>query len=174
MKRTKMERSKGETKSLALKPRGIKRLQTETQYQRQQELLLALEQVSAALTVEVDLHQILEHMAKVVAKAMGAKWVNFWELTPDKKSTYITATYGMKQSYINQSHRHPIRLGKAWIGRAIKSGKAWGTSDILTDPRLRTDLGPTWKTAIKKQDYHALLCVPTISRKGPVGGVCVY
>lgn len=51
--------------------------------------------------------------------------------------------HGMKQSYVEQSKKHPIELGTAWIGRAIKSGKAWGTSDILTDPYLKKELGPS-------------------------------
>ena len=169
-----MTTSTGKTKFLTDKPRGVKRLHTEKEYQKQQELLLALEDVSKVLTVEVDLQKILSDMATIVAKAVGAKWVNFWELTADKKSTYIAAMHGMKQSYVEQSREHPIKLGTAWIGRAIQSGKAWGTSDILTDPYLKKELGPSWETSIKKQDYRALLCVPTISRKGPVGGMCVY
>lgn len=169
-----IQKLRGRTTSLAQKPKGVKRLTTEKEYQRQQELLFALEEVSSVLTVEVDLQDILKDMAEIVAKAIGAKWVNFWELTPDKKATHITAAYGMKQSYIDQSREHPIEIGKAWIGRAIKTGKPWGTSDILTDPNLLPELGPTWEDAIKKQDYRALLCVPTISRKGPVGGMCLY
>ena len=174
MREQKLSTAQGRTISVAQKPRGVKRLVTEKEYQRQQELLFALEEVSSVLTIEVDLQEILRDMAEIVAKAIGAKWVNFWELTPDKKSTHITASYGMKQSYIDQSREHPIELGKAWIGRAIKTGKPWGTSDILTDPNLSQDLGPTWEAAIKQQDYRALLCIPTISRKGPVGGMCLY
>jgi PAS domain S-box-containing protein len=165
---------RGKTSSVRARPRPAKHAGTEQEHLRQQELLLALEEVSQVLTVEVDLQKILKDMATIVAKAIGAKWVNFWELTDDKKAAHITAAFGMKQSYIDQSREHPIELGKAWIGRAIKTGKAWGTSDILTDPNLMPDLGPTWEKAIKKQAYRALLCVPTISRKGPVGGMCVY
>ncbi|OHA65812.1 MAG: hypothetical protein A3D64_01160 [Candidatus Wildermuthbacteria bacterium RIFCSPHIGHO2_02_FULL_49_9] len=164
----------GETTSLTLRPKGAPFIEAEQKHQKQQELLLALEQVSRVLTVEVELEKILQDMATIVAKALGAKWVNFWQLTPDKKSVYITASYGMKPAYKEHSQRYPIRLGTAWIGRAVQTGKAWGTSDILTDPKLLQELGPAWEKAIKKQDYRALLCVPTISRKGPVGGVCVY
>ena len=166
--------SKGKTKFLVAKPRGIKRLITEKEQQSQEKLLLALEEVSKVLTVEVDLHKILKDMATIVAKAVKAKWVNFWELTSDKKAAYITAMHGMKPEYMEQSKRHPIRLGTAWIGRAIKTGKAWATNDILTDPKLMQELGLTWKRTIKKQDYRALLCVPTVSIRGPVGGMCVY
>ncbi|MDO8436447.1 MAG: ATP-binding protein, partial [bacterium] len=105
---------------------------------------------------------------------LGAKWVNFWELTPEKTAVYITAHYGMKPEYAEQSKQHPIGLGKAWIGRTVKTGKAWATSDVLTDPKMMKELGITWKKTIEKQDYRALLCAPTISMRGPVGGICVY
>ncbi len=164
----------GHTATIQDKPRGIRQLLGEREQQRQQELLAALQRVSRVLTVEVDVQKILQDMATIVAQALGAKWVNFWELTGDKKALYVRAAYGMQLAYMEQSRRHPIPLGKAWIGRAVKTGKPWGTSDILKDPRLLKDLGTTWKQAVKRQDYQALLCVPTISRKGPVGGMCVY
>ncbi|MFH1714440.1 MAG: ATP-binding protein [Candidatus Nealsonbacteria bacterium] len=163
---------KGETRSIMARSR--KNFVSRKEQQRQRRLLLALERVSEVLTVEVDLHKILKDMALIVAKALGAKWVNFWELTPDKKGTFITAMYGMKPEYVEHSKKEPIRLGKAWIGRAIKTGKAWATNDILTDPKTMKELGENWNNKIKQQDYRALLCVPTISRKGPVGGMCVY
>ncbi|MDO8474363.1 MAG: ATP-binding protein [bacterium] len=165
---------KGRTRTIFNKPRESKHLVDKKEIQGQQELLYALEKVSHVLTVEVQLQKILEDMATIVAKTLGAKWVNFWELTPDKKATYIAAAYGMQQSYIEHSRTHPIKIGKAWIGRAIKSGRAWSTNDILTDPNFVADLGPAWGKAIKKQDYRALLCVPTISKRGPIGGMCVY
>src|SRR3989344_2758719 len=174
MRKTTYPHPAGRTRTLADNPKGIKRRVSEKESQKQQELLLALEKVSHVLTVKVELQKILEDMAAIVAKVLGAKWVNFWELTDDKKAVHISATSGMKQSYIDQSRTHPIRVGTAWIGRAVKTGKIWGTSDILTDTHLMKDLGQSWKDAVKKQNYRALLCVPTISRRGIVGGMCVY
>ncbi|MBI2639668.1 MAG: GAF domain-containing sensor histidine kinase [Candidatus Sungbacteria bacterium] len=164
----------GRTIAIAAKPKGISAIHSEKEHRKQQKLLVALEQVSKTLTVEVDLHKILEDMAKIIAKAVGAKWVNFWELTPDKKAVFISAHYGMTNAYMEHSRKYPIRLGTAWIGRTVKSGKAWGTSDILTDPNLIKDLGPKWRTAIRRQDYRALLCLPTVSKRGVVGGMCLY
>ncbi len=165
---------KGKTISLLKKPRETKGFITEKELAKQQRLLMALEQVSKVLTMEVNLHKILEDMARIVAKAVGAKWVNFWELMPGKKAVYITAHYGMQPQYMEHSKRHPIRLGKAWIGRAVKTGKTWATNDILTDPKLLKDIGITWKRAIEKQEYRALLCTPLVSMRGSVGGMCVY
>ncbi|MBI4138248.1 MAG: GAF domain-containing protein [Candidatus Wildermuthbacteria bacterium] len=165
----------GRTRTVSSKKsRGSKRVLAQKEIQKQRDLLSALEKVSGVLTVEIQLKKILEDMATIVGKALGAKWVNFWELTPDKKAAYITAAYGMKKSYIEQSKKAPIKIGKAWIGRAIKTGKAWGTSDILNDPKLLSDLGPKWKNAVEQQDYRGLLCVPTVSGQGSVGGLCVY
>ncbi|OHA62497.1 MAG: hypothetical protein A3E07_00565 [Candidatus Wildermuthbacteria bacterium RIFCSPHIGHO2_12_FULL_45_9] len=164
----------GKTITVSLKPNHISALRTQKEYLREQQLLFALEKASTALTAEVDIEKILEDMAIIVAKALGAKWVNFWGLTPDKTATHIVASYGMKKSYVEHSRNNPIQLGKAWIGRAIQTGRAWGSSDVLTDPNLMPDLGPAWEEQIRKQSYRALLCVPTHSKKGTVGGMCVY
>src|SRR3989344_8456536 len=113
MRKATYPHARGRTRTLADNPRGIKRRVSEKESQKQQELLLALEKVSHVLTVQVELQKILEDMAAIVAKVLGAKWVNFWELTEDKKAVHISATSGMKQSYIDQSRTHPIRVGTA-------------------------------------------------------------
>lgn len=142
-------------------------------YGEQEELLTALQRVSEVLASDVDLPTILSDIAKIVGTVLGAKWVNFWELTPDKKAVSIVAHYGMKPEYMKHSREHPIKLGTAWIGRALETRKVWATSDILKDPRL-AELGPLWEEAIKKQNYHGLLCAPLFSRNEVVGGTCLY
>ena len=161
------------TSLTASKPTRPKALSIK-EYQKQQRLLFALQQVSKVLTAEVNLQDILKDMATILAKSLGAKRVNFWNLTPDKKAVYIVAHHGMKPEYMEHSRQYPIRLGTAWIGRAVKTGRAWGTSDILDDPHLLKELGPKWKKAIEKQDYRGLLCVPLVSGKNVVGGLCAY
>lgn len=170
----KMSRNlKSTTKFLTSKPEGILPEEAKKNYQKQQDLLFALQQVSKVLTAEVSLQKILEEMALIIAKAIGAKWVNFWTLTPDKKSVQITAHYGMQKEYMENSQRHPLRLGTGWVGRAVETGQTWGTSDIIKDPILK-ELGPEWEKHIKKQDYRGLLCVPLSSAGNIVGGLCSY
>lgn len=164
------------TKSFAskrIRPKIIKKERKE-EHLMEHGLLFALQKISKVLTAETSLQRILEDMATTVAKALGAKWVNFWELTPDKQATHIVASYGMTRQYMEQSRAHPIRLGTAWIGRAVKTKQAWSTSDIQYDPKLPGELGETWVEAIKKQNVRALICVPIISGKEAVGGICVY
>ncbi|GEM_PF-4471238 len=66
----------GRTRTLADSPRGIKRIISAKESQKQQELLFALEKVSRVLTVEIQLQKILEDMATIVAKTLGAKYQN--------------------------------------------------------------------------------------------------
>lgn len=166
---------RGTTKYLKDKLEKLKPFEIgKEQFLKQEKLLFALQEVSKVLTAEVSLQKILADMATIVAKSLGAKWVNFWDLTPDRKAVYIVAHYGMRPEYMEHSRRYPIRLGTAWIGRAVKTGKAWGTSDILKDPKLLKELGPKWKEAVEKQDYRGLLCVPLTSGKTIVGGMCAY
>lgn len=162
------------TKSLTVMPKILKIPGTKKERQGQEELLFALQKVSEVLTSEVDLEKILTDIATIVGSALGARWVNFWELTPDKKAVQIMAAYGMESEYMEHSRKEPIPLGKAWIGRAVKTGRAWSTSDILRDPKVLRELGPKWEEAIKKQDYRALLCIPLFSGKTTIGGMCLY
>ncbi len=133
-------------------------------------MISALEKTSQFLAVETDIHLILTRIAETLLKAIGAKYVNFWDFTADKKSLFITAAAGMQQQYLEHSRRDPMALGTAWVGRAVASGEPWATIDVQEDPLLP----PTWLPAVKKQDYHGLLCVPLMSKGEVTGGMCIY
>ena len=140
------------------------------EYRKQQEMFLALEEVSQMLVVEADLNGVLTEIATKVGKAIGAKWVNFWDITPDKKGTYITAAYGMDQAFIDKTRSSPIPLGSAFIGRAIATGKPWGASNCQTSPKT---FSPLMKGVVRLNVY-GLLCIPTISQGEVLGGMCIY
>ncbi|MBU2028797.1 GAF domain-containing protein [Patescibacteria group bacterium] len=139
-------------------------------YEKQQKMLEALQETSGYLAVGTDIKIILSHIAQTLLKALGAKYVNFWDFTPDKKSVFISAAAGMQKQYLEHSRKIPIRIGTMWIGRAVATGKPWATSDIIKDPNTKSN----WQMPIKKQNYHGLLCMPLMGKKGPVGGMCVY
>lgn len=140
------------------------------EHRRHLQTLSILEKTSKHLAVETNIKSILKKIATTVGKALGAKYVNFWNFTPDKQGAYIFAAYGMQQQYITHSHKDPIPLGEAWIGRAMKTGQAWATSNVQKDPLLPS----SWLPAAKKQNYHGLLCVPLTRKKNIVGGMCIY
>jgi len=52
----------------------------------------------------------------------------------------------------------------------MQKGKTWATSNIQIDPHLPK----TWLPAVKKQDYHGLLCVPLIRKGKIISGMCIY
>lgn len=130
----------------------------------------ALQKTSQALAVETDIKTILEKIAETVSVALGAKQTNFWDFAPDEKGVYITAAYGMQQQYIDHSKKDPLPLGSAWVGRAMKTGQAWATSDVQKDPLLPK----SWLPAVIEQNYHGLLCAPLKSKEGIIGGMCIY
>ena len=139
-------------------------------YERQQKMLEALQETSSHLAVGTDIKVILSHIAQTLLKALGAKYVNFWDFTPDKKSVFISAAAGMQKQYLEHSRKVPIRVGTMWVGRAVATGKPWASSDIIKDPNVKSN----WQATIKKQKYHGILCMPLMGKKGPVGGMCVY
>lgn len=165
------------SKSLTISLRGakLKRKEhfTKEDFQRQRKVLAALEKTSQQLAIATDVQFILENIATILGKALGAKYVNFWDFTPDGKAVHIVAAYGMQKQYIEHSRKHPIPVGSAWIGRAVDTLQAWATRDITKDPRLSKEIG-IWKRPVKKQDYHGLLCIPTVRGKKALGGMCIY
>ena len=158
------------TVSYAAARRKRKKYISKSEYKRQRKLLSVLEKTSQYLAAETNLKLILSRIATTIGKALGAKYVNFWDFTPDKKGVYIIAAYGMQRAYITHSRIDPIPIGQAWVGRAMKTGKTWATSEIQKDPRLPH----SWLPAVKKQDYHGLLCMPLMKKGEIIGGMCIY
>lgn len=139
-----------------------------------QKLLVTLETLSKNLVTQASVDQILEGIMKTLGQSLGAIWVNLWDLTPDGKRAFIRQGYGglpNADQYIKHSRMHTIKLGTAWIGRAIKTKRPWGTSDSHKDPRLPR----SWLSAVRKQHFRAILCVPQVVESAKaVGGMCVY
>jgi len=158
------------TLSLAAASYKKKKVISRDVYEKQQLITESLQKTSQYLVVETDVKLILSKIAETFGKAIGAKYVNFWKFTPDKKGVYITAAYGMQKQYAVHSKEDPIELGTAWIGRAMKTGKIWSTSDAQKDPELPR----SWLPAVKKQNYHGLLCMPLKRNNIVTGGMCIY
>lgn len=166
-------KKKEEYKTFSLTP-GVfidtKRVLSVAEQAKRQRLLSALAKSSQFLAIEKRIDTILEGIAKSVGKAIHAKYVNFWNFTPDKKSAFIRAAYGMQQQYIDHSKNDPMPIGSAWVGRAMQDGKVWATSNIQKDPRLPS----SWLPAVKKQGYHGLVCMPLKIKDRIIGGMCIY
>lgn len=145
----------------------------ETQHLTEHKLLVSLQEISRVLTVEVDIQKILEDMATILAKTLGAKWVNFWELTPDEKAVYIAAHYGMQPGYMENSRLHPVALGTGWIGKAVQIKQTYGSTDMPRDARMGT-IDKSWAEVMKKQGVRAVVCSPVISGNKANGGICIY
>ncbi len=158
------------TISFDLEEKKIRNYFLQHQSDKKNRILLALEQTSKALAIELDINLILSKIATDFGKALGAKYVNFWDFTPDKKGLYIVAAYGMQQQYIEHSKKVPIAVGTAWVGRAAATKKVWASEDAQLDPSLPR----TWLPAVIKQDYHGIICLPLMRKGEVIGGLCVY
>jgi len=138
-----------------------------------QKCILTLQELSQKLVSELNVTDILNEIMKTLGRALSAVWVNVWELTPDGKAAYIRQGYGRPgtEVYVKHSHKKPIKLGTAFIGRALKTKRTWVSSDMWTDPHLPR----TWVKRVKEQNFRAIICVPQIVESARVvGGMCVY
>lgn len=160
------------TKTIKSRPQKRK-LFTIKEFSQMQNLLFTLQALSQKLVSEMNVEAILNEIMKTLGQALGAVWVNIWELTPDEKATYIRQGYGRKgtEIYIEHSRKKPIKIGTAFIGRAIKTKKTWSSSDMWTDPHLPR----TWVERVKEQNFRGIVCAPQIVESAKViGGMCVY
>ncbi|MBI1888461.1 MAG: PAS domain S-box protein [Candidatus Spechtbacteria bacterium] len=165
---------KSESLTISLKGAKLKLHRfTQKDFAWHQKLLAALESTSRELALAADIGTILENIATILGKALGAKYVNFWDFTADRNALFIRAAYGMQKQYIEHSRKYPIPVGSAWIGRAVKTHQAWATRDITKDPRLKKEIA-TWRVPVRKQDYHGLLCIPMPLLTKAIGGMCIY
>lgn len=160
------------TKALLSKPLKRKFVSRE-EFLAMQNLLFTLQTLSQKLVSELDVESILNEIMKTLGQALGAVWVNIWELTPDKKAAYIRQGYGRKgtEVYIEHSRKKPLKLGTAFLGRAIKTKKTWSSSDMWTDPHLPR----SWIKRVKEQNFRGIVCAPQMVESAKViGGMCVY
>lgn len=166
-------KKKREYRTFSLTP-GVfsdtKRVLTSAEQVKRQQLLAALAKSSQFLAIEKNIDTILEKIAGSIGKAAKAKYVNFWDFTPDKTKVYIRAAYGMQPQYLAHSKKEPLSLGSAWVGRAMQTGKIWATSNVQKDPRLPS----SWLPVVKKQGYHGLVCMPLRIKDRIIGGMCIY
>lgn len=160
------------TKSISVHPRERKFV-TQEEFLAMQNLLLTLQQLSQNLVSELNVENILTEIMKTLGEALRAVWVNIWELTPDGKAAHIRQGYGRKgtEIYVEHSRKKPIKLGTAFIGRALKTKKTWFSSDMWKDPHLPR----TWVKRVKEQNFRAIICTPQFVESAKmVGGMCVY
>lgn len=160
------------TKTLAQKP-PERKFVSRGDFVAMQNLLSTLQQLSQNLVSEVSVEKILEEIMKTLGQALKAVWVNIWELTPDGKATVIRQGVGRPgtETYIEHSQKSPLKLGVAFIGRALKTKKTWTSSDMWKDPHLPR----SWVKKVKEQNFRAIICTPQIVESAKVvGGMCVY
>lgn len=159
-----------QTSSIKLGNVNIAIRHTKKEHRRQQKLLAALAKSSQLLGIERGMAAILARVAETIGRALGAKYVNFWDYMPGNNAVFIVAAYGMQKQYIAHSKKRPLQLGTAWVGRAVKTGKTWATNDVQRDPRLPR----SWLPVVKKQNYHGLICMPLKIKNKIFGGMCIY
>src|SRR3989344_4161916 len=119
------------TKSLRTEPHIRKHLH-QKEFIEIQKSIITLQELSQKLVSELNVTDILEEIMKTLGRALEAVWVNTWELTPDGKAAYIRQGHGRPgtEVYVEHSRKNTIKLGTAFIGRALKTKRTWSSSDM--------------------------------------------
>jgi signal transduction protein with GAF and PtsI domain len=123
--------------------------------------LEALSEISAAITSETYLDDILRLIVMVTAKVMGSNICSLMLLNQQTGELEIKATQAVSEDYLKKP---PVLLGEGLSGLAAKEDRPVGCWDVKDDPRYVN------KEVAVKENLCSLLCMP-MSIKGRVLGV---
>ena len=123
--------------------------------------LEALSEISAAITSETYLDDILRLIVVVTAKVMGSNICSLMLLNEQTGELEIKATQAVSEDYLKKP---PVIIGEGLSGLAAKEGKPVDSWDVKEDPLYVN------KEVAVKENLCSLLCMP-MSIKGKVLGV---
>jgi len=139
--------------------------QTDERLRRKVEEMTNLRRLSELVASSLDIGEVLDTVLIQVQDLSSADMAAIFEMDGDGEFR-IVACRGLSEQYHDQVR---VRYGEAIVGSAAKSREPIVIRDALADPRLTplTD-------QIRTEGFRSLLCIPLVTKHGPVGGVCLY
>lgn len=139
--------------------------QTDSRLRRKIEELTNLRRLSALAASTLGIDDVLDTMLTQIYELSKADMAAILERNASDEF-YIVASRGLSEQY---RKRVRVREGESVIGEAAKTRQPIQVVDALNDPRLRW-LSPE----IEEEGFRSLLCIPLTTKRGAIGGVCLY
>lgn len=95
---------------------------------------LLLKRVSALLSVEANLGDVLKTVLDQMKQELHISYIAIW--MAEKKGLVIRHTYGFSQRYIKFSIARPVHIGEGLVGETLAKKKPMFVEDIMHDPRV--------------------------------------
>ncbi|MFH0809542.1 MAG: GAF and ANTAR domain-containing protein [Pseudomonadota bacterium] len=145
-------------KKQAARPRKAPRVSHEEQIE-------ALSQISAAITSDRYLDDILGLIVMVTAKLMNSKICSLWLLDDRDKMLRIRATQTISAEYLKE---RSLRLGEGVVGMVAQEDRPRMILDVREDPHFKE------KELAQKEGLVSMLSVPMRVRDRVIGVINAY
>lgn len=125
----------------------------------------ALSKISAAISSELYLEDILRLIVTVTAEVMNSNICSLMLLNEEKNVLEVKATQAVSEAYIKKP---PIKLGEGIAGRVAKEGKAIISKNVKRDPNyLNRDIAV-------RENLCSLLSMPMVVKDKVIGVLNCY
>jgi signal transduction protein with GAF and PtsI domain len=124
-----------------------------------------LSQVSATITSERLLDEILHLVVTMTAEMMGSAICSIVLLDQERGELRIAATQSLSELYRNKP---PLKVGQSISGRALKERRPIAVLDVTKDP------GYMYPDLARKEGLCSLLSVPMLVKDKPIGVINSY
>ncbi len=118
-----------------------------------------------AVNSTLDLKQVLDHLMRGTAEAMGVNECSVFLLDEAKARLKLAARYGLSDGYVNKGD---LILEQNPLAREVLAGQVIAIGDVRTDPRLQ------YPSQAMAEGIQSILSAPLIGKNGPLGLIRAY
>ena len=137
-----------------------------------QRAVRAMREVHRAFARATDESQFLSEVCRIIVEVAGYRlaWIGFAE-QDERRSVRPVAQHGYEEGYLKSVEItwDDTAQGGGPTGTAIRMGKPWVASDILTDPSFRP-----WRDEAIRRGYASSSAVPLIAEGETLGALNLY
>jgi signal transduction protein with GAF and PtsI domain len=127
--------------------------------------ILALTEISKAITSDLYLDDILTLVVTVTAKVMDSKICSLWLVDEKEKVLKLRATQTISKEYLKE---RSLKLGEGVVGHVAKSMTPMRIYNVLKEPRYKE------KDLALKEGLSSMLSVPLVVKDKVIGVINCY
>jgi signal transduction histidine kinase len=117
------------------------------------------------LTATLDLQTVLNQFVESATRVLDCKGAAIRLLNPARSQVEFAASYGLSEDYMDEV---PVEFRRARLDQDTLAGDALFVNDAPADPRI-------WQPErLKKEGIEAMLSVPLVGKRGPLGVLRAY
>lgn len=140
--------------------------ETDDKLRRKVNELTILQRVSAAIAATLELPEVLNLIATQAVQLSSAEMSAIFALDEHSKSISVIASCGFYPRLLEEISFQP---GESIIKKVVQGGVPVSITDALNDDRVG-NIGPL----VTEEGYRSMLCLPLITPRGILGGICLY